>query len=71
MPRAEALPPALQARAPHKTAASDTEIQDGDSDGVQTRCAPTCDWGMNGTGLRELSPLPAEAVRCPDKVATT
>ena len=45
VPGAEALQPALQARAPHKTAASDTEIQDGGSDGVQRRCARTCDLG--------------------------
>lgn len=32
---------------------------------------PRAIWGMNGTALRELSPLLAEAVRCPDKVATT
>lgn len=46
-------------------------IQDGGSDGVRELCPHRAIWGMNGTALRELSPLPAEAVRCPDKVATT
>lgn len=67
---AEALPPTLQARVPHKTAAPILKLKMAAvmvcRDAVPQRAISS----MNGTALRELSHLPAEAVQCPDKVAT-
>ena len=60
----------LQARVPRKVAAFNTEIQDA-TVMVSRDAVPHCAiWSMNGTALRELGPILANAVWYPDEVAT-
>ena len=55
---------------PRKVAAFNTEIQDA-TVMVSRDAVPHCAiWSMNGTALRELGPILANAVWYPDEVAT-